>query len=201
MHKPTIIAICGKSATGKDTLAKSFCRLLHYRGINANLIVSDTTRPIRDYERHGIDYNFLMNKEFRNKIKQKRYLEYARFNGWLYGTDIEAIHPYKINIGVFNLAGISRLAHCQDRYNVICIYLNCNVLIRLFRSIIREKHFKLEFLRRIWVDYKDFKTIIYLLQQFPENYIFDTYDRSAAVIADRVINRLQFQKIIPYNKL
>ena len=63
---PVIIAICGKSASGKDTLAKAFIE----GGYGFTNIVSDTTRPPRKGERDGIDYNFLSVEKFQKKQKK-----------------------------------------------------------------------------------------------------------------------------------
>jgi guanylate kinase len=79
--KPIIIAICGKSATGKDTLSRCLVSNLKHRGYAAQIIVSDTTRPPRENEVDGVDYNFLTNKQFYDKIDSCQYLEYSKFNG------------------------------------------------------------------------------------------------------------------------
>ena len=63
-NKYTIIAIMGKSGSGKDTLCKALFKEPAF--LDANLIVSCTTRPIRDYETDGIDYHFLTTEEFTN---------------------------------------------------------------------------------------------------------------------------------------
>ena len=86
MSKPVIVAICGKSATGKDTLAKLLYNDLNRQGIAANLIISDTTRELRDNETKGVDYNFLDKITFLQKAINKEYLEYTKFRGWYYGT-------------------------------------------------------------------------------------------------------------------
>ena len=50
----------GKAGSGKDTLLKT---LLQTSPFNmANPIISCTTRPIRDYEKDGVDYHFLTNE-------------------------------------------------------------------------------------------------------------------------------------------
>ena len=57
MNKYTIIAIMGKAGSGKDTLCKALLNEPEF--LTARPIVSCTTRPIRDYEKDGIDYHFL----------------------------------------------------------------------------------------------------------------------------------------------
>ena len=53
----------GKSASGKDYFLK---KLIRHK---IQPIISYTTRPIRDNETNGIDYNFVTNKEFKDLIK------------------------------------------------------------------------------------------------------------------------------------
>ena len=87
--------------------------------IPANMIVSDTTRPPRIYEENGLDYNFLSETEFHNKINYDKYLEYSYFNGWFYGTDYDTIDINSVNIGIFNIDGISSIAAHQDKYEML----------------------------------------------------------------------------------
>ena len=56
IEKPVIVAICGKSAVGKDTLARFLVSFFASFGFFTNKIVSVTTRPHREGERNGVDY-------------------------------------------------------------------------------------------------------------------------------------------------
>ena len=152
--KPIIIAICGKSATGKDTLAKLLAGNANYP---TQKILSDTTRPQRETERDGIDYNFIEDHEFAEKIHSEHYLEWSKFNNWFYGTPKNRIYPDYINIGIFNAGGMKNLStHFLNKYQIIPIYLEEPIFERINRSIAREGKFKLEHLRRALVDSKDF---------------------------------------------
>ncbi len=54
--------------------------------------VSATTRPRRgDSEVDGRDYHFLSEDEFRRWVDEGRFLEWASFSGYLYGTPKEAV--------------------------------------------------------------------------------------------------------------
>ena len=65
--------------------------------------------------------------EFHNKINYEKYLEYSSFNGWFYGTSSESIDYNAVNIGIFNIDGISNIAAYQNEYEIICVYLECNI--------------------------------------------------------------------------
>lgn len=200
--KPVIIAICGKSASGKDTFAAWLLSMLKAINIPTNIIVSDTTRPPRRDEQDGIDYHFLNENEFHNKINLGQYLEYSNFNGWFYGTDKQTILENSVNIGIFNVDGISSLAMYANEFEIICVYLKCSLYRRLKRSVDREGRFKTEYLRRAKADYYDFKKIKEILMRFPNLFVYDSYKTSVVAMADHVIYRLKMKNLLPsYNKL
>ena len=51
-----------------------------------NISISDTTRPPRDNETNGRDYNFIKKNEFESKIKNNEYIEHANVFGNYYGS-------------------------------------------------------------------------------------------------------------------
>ena len=200
-NRPIIIAICGKSATGKDTLANWLLSMLRVSNIPANMIISDTTRMPRIFEKDGVDYNFLTEDEFCYKINNGNYLEYSSFNGWFYGTDKQSIISNSINIGVFNVDGMSSLANYQPDFEVICVYLKCGLIHRLIRSYDRERKIKIEYIRRVYTDYCDFKNIKNTLKCFPGQFIFDSQRTPTVLMVDRIMWRLKMKNLLPrYNK-
>lgn len=169
--KPAIIAICGAAASGKDTL------LYHLApALGATKIVSDTTRPKRPGEYEGIDYHYISVTQFANSIEDNKYLEYSVFRHWFYGTPKDAICG-KVNIGVFNMSGILSLLEYQDDYNIYPILLKTNPIVRLKRYIRRDKKFRLECLRRLWVDFEQFADAESLLEyKVPQHLVLKNFD-------------------------
>jgi guanylate kinase len=79
---PKVFVITGPSGVGKGTLIK---RLLE-RVPELALSVSATTRPPREGEEDGVDYHFLTEEEFQDRIEAKDFLEFATYSGNHYGT-------------------------------------------------------------------------------------------------------------------
>lgn len=157
MNKPVIVAICGKSAAGKDTLAKRLYFTLKDNGIPSKILVSDTTRFPRTNEQIDEDYYFITQREFENKIANKLYLEYTKFRGWYYGLDKRNISQNVINIAVFDAQGIYNLSKLKNEYTIFPVYIAAPFFERIRRSINREGKFKIEYIRRAICDWKDFK--------------------------------------------
>lgn len=172
-----VLAICGKSCAGKDTLARWLTKYLINCGYSVNNVRSDTTRPKRVNEFNGVDYTFISNKAFEHRIKDGRYLEYARFKGWYYGIPKENIKEGMINIVVVNPAGLENLQYQQHKMTVLPVYLKASTLTRLRRSIERENEFKLEYIRRLITDQFDFFRINKKLDGFNNTIVMSKYDQ------------------------
>ncbi len=80
--KKLIIVISSPSGAGKS----SICKKLLKDDPQLNISISDTTRPPRDNETHGTDYNFIDKNEFMRRIKNNEYIEYANVFGNYYGS-------------------------------------------------------------------------------------------------------------------
>ncbi len=79
-----LCVVSGPSGSGKTTL----CRRLADSVPDCVYSVSCTTRPPREGETDGVDYHFLSNAEFEEKIAAGELLEYAQVHagGRYYGT-------------------------------------------------------------------------------------------------------------------
>ncbi len=74
--------ISGPSGVGKSTI----CKELIKAGRNICLSVSVTTRPKSTTETNGVDYWFVSEEEFQQRLSKGLLLEHARVFGNLYGT-------------------------------------------------------------------------------------------------------------------
>lgn len=194
-NKPLIVAICGKSAAGKDTLAKELTVELRNQGWKVNRLVSDTSRPPRTGEIADIDYHFISRKSFEDNIQYNKYLEYSEFNGWYYGTEEASLQEDVINIGVFNAKGIQSLEQFQEMVDVVPVYIQVGFLERMRRSYNRENKFRLEYLKRAWRDFKDFKCIKdFIGCNFANYLVLETDSLNEQIL--RVIRELKQQRLI-----
>ena len=76
-----LVVISGPSGAGKT----SVCRALKQRA-DVEFSVSATTRAMRAGERDGVDYWFLSREDFQRRLAENQLLEWATYNGNLYGT-------------------------------------------------------------------------------------------------------------------
>ena len=78
-----IILITAPSGSGKTSIVKYLMSKIPDLAFS----ISATTRPIRKNERDGVDYHFLSEEEFRDKIHKKEFLEWEMvYEGKYYGT-------------------------------------------------------------------------------------------------------------------
>ena len=77
-----LIIISSPSGAGKTSVCKKI--LENNKGISIS--ISDTTRPARNNEVDGIDYNFISSIEFDERIKKNLYIEYAKVFNNYYGS-------------------------------------------------------------------------------------------------------------------
>jgi len=77
-----LFVITGPSGCGKSTLIRKVRRSLG----DLEFSVSHTTRAPRPSEKDGLDYHFVAEKTFERMAREKRFIEWARVHGHLYGT-------------------------------------------------------------------------------------------------------------------
>jgi len=109
-QKGLLMVISGPSGTGKGTLVKHLLK----RNNRIQLSVSATTRNPRTGEVDGVNYFFLKEAEFKEKLEQDEFLEHAEVYGNFYGTP-KAFVENQLNKGQSVLLEIDIVGALQIR--------------------------------------------------------------------------------------
>ena len=172
-----ILAICGESGSGKDTIMQEVLKLRP----DLHEIISCTSRPIREGEREGVNYYYYTPEQFLVKTVNDGMLEYTQFNNWYYGTSKTSVREDVINIGVFNPEGIRKIIARPDT-QVIAVYVRRSPKQRLLGQLTREENPNVsEIIRRAAADEKDFLNLGFY-HYTVENEIYEDIQMSAANI-------------------
>lgn len=152
--KNKVIALIGKSGSGKDTILQKLDE-----ADNVHSIISCTTRPMRQGEIPDYSYHFLTPELFNEYDRSGQLLESTYFKGWHYGTPKYEIKKDKINVGVFNPAGIHSLLKQPD-IDLTVYWITASDKTRLLRQLNREDCPDVaEIIRRYGTDENDFSEI------------------------------------------
>ena len=94
-EKGNLVVISGPSGAGKDSIVNNLKKF--YK--NYWVSVSMTTRDMRPGDVEGVSYFFIDNDTFEKRIQENKFLEYAKYNGYYYGTPKDKILD-KLNQGI-----------------------------------------------------------------------------------------------------
>ena len=178
-----IIVLIGEAGSGKDSLMQGVLQ----ENPNLHEIVSYTTRPPREGEIDGINYNFISGEKFGDKVVNGEMIEAACFNGWFYGTGYASLRSDCINIGVFNPTGVESLLTAQD-VEILVFYVRASDKERLLRQLNREENPDvMEIIRRFKTDMIDFEHLDFDYIEL-ENNRLDDFDRNVAIITAKAAN-------------
>lgn len=145
LHKPKIIAIIGKAGSGKSTMAKK----IEKHNEEFYLSIQDTTRPIRDYEQDGLDYNFISIEEFKEKAHIEDYLVKG---SWNYGYSVDELKGSHSILVVNPTSYIQVLDYAEkNNYETISFYIAVPWQERVKRMIDRGDELS-EIYRRVTDD-------------------------------------------------
>lgn len=140
------IVLVGAGASGKDFLKKK----LREAGMNCD--VSYTSRPKRNNEINGVDYNFISKEEFEIMIVNGELNQWNKFgNGHYYGTSNHSLDVNDVFVLTPNKIATMPL---DIRKGFFVIFLDIPEHVRLERLLERGDHNEAE--RRIFADREDF---------------------------------------------
>jgi guanylate kinase len=89
-NQQKIIIITAPSGAGKTSITRHLLKLYANR---LAFSISAATRPARGNERNGVDYYFMSQEEFTNKIQHEEFIEWEMvYEGKYYGTLKSELH-------------------------------------------------------------------------------------------------------------
>lgn len=86
-REPSLLVVSGPSGVGKGTVVKAL--LLEHPSLC--LSISLTTRAPRAGEENGVHYHFVTRDQFMQRVAAGDLLEWAEYNGQLYGTSKQVV--------------------------------------------------------------------------------------------------------------
>ena len=159
-----LFCIMGKSASGKDTL---FHRLVEDRELDLKMVVSYTTRPMRENESEGVQYHFVTPSDLEEYEKMGKVIEcraYHTIHGiWNYFTLDDGqidLSGKQNSIIIGTLESYRQIRDYFGKEKVVPIYIEVEDGLRLSRALERERMQAVpkyaEMCRRFLADSEDF---------------------------------------------
>lgn len=149
-----LLVLTGKTASGKDTVASK----LLLRFPNFKKVITTTSRLPRPGETQGVDYNFISESEFKQKITSGDFIEYVEYGGNLYGTEKSQITNADLiwRIDPSRAGQIRQLI--KDKLVVIYLTVDDNEVIKRLqkRGLSQgEIEKRMDDDQKFWQEYKD----------------------------------------------
>ena len=117
--KPIILAIVGPSGCGKTTMAEMLKQTM-----NIPVIVSYTTRPMRENEKDGVEHYFVTEEQMPHKNQM---LAYTKFGGYHYWAQLNQIPQTGACSYVIDERGLIKMMdEFDNQYEIIPILIKRN---------------------------------------------------------------------------
>lgn len=188
-----LYVIIGKSSTGKDTIYR---RLISDKELKLQTITTYTTRPAREGETDGKEYNFVSESEMNRLEHEGRVIERRTYNTvygeWNYFT----VDDGKINLRdehyliIGTLESFEKIRNYFGKDMVVPLYIDVEDGERLSRALAREKAQTIpkyaEMCRRYLADEEDFS--VDKLTKLGINKVFnnDNVDKCAGELIEEI---------------
>ncbi len=127
-----MLALIGESASGKSTIQNILCDNYGFKKI-----ITYTTRPKREGEYDGVDYYFITQEDYEEKLKNNFFFENATYNGWNYGTarkDVEGNTDNKVI--VLTPSGLRKFKS-NRKIDIFSVYINVDRKSRIIKILNR----------------------------------------------------------------
>lgn len=126
-----MLILVGESGSGKSTMQKELVNNFGYK-----TAILSTTRPKRENEVDGIDYNFLSEKSFEEISNEGYFMSARKYNDWWYGIPKPLDDPDNYVI-VATPADMRYIKKTSGIKNIYIVYINVPRRDRIIKSLIR----------------------------------------------------------------
>lgn len=174
MSRNFIIALLGKSSSGKDSIARYLSNQLGFK-----YVISTTSRPMRSNEQQDVDYHFINENTFKALKDLDKFIEYRYYDTiqdnepsrWHYGIERSEIDLSKSSaVAVVDIQGLNDLTKEFGSENILSFYIDVPYEVRKVRAIARDRNFEEdEFERRNISDDKQFQDVEKLVDKVIKN--------------------------------
>lgn len=179
-----MICLLGYSASGKDTILHELMKMGYIP------LISYTTRKPRHYEQNHVDYHFITNADFIDKLDSNFFAEKTSYNTIdgkaYYGSAFDDISDDKVCI--VNPDGLSQL-QCHDGLNIASFYIDVPKRI-LIKRLKKRGDKRKEYRRRLKRDRIDFKRI-----ENKVDFVIDGMFNSPHVLALEIIEKARLKNL------
>lgn len=141
-----LITIIGPSGAGKDTAARILSELT-----NIPVLVSYTTRPMREGEENGREHHFVCECD----APRDAMLAYTQYGGYEYWTELLQIQSSAIY--VIDEEGLRDLRQRFPGIKIISIYITASKLVRMKRGVTFERISRDDMREQFPLDYYDYR--------------------------------------------
>lgn len=146
-----LLILIGKSGSGKDAVLQ---KLVEEYGFDR--IVSNTTRPMRDGEQDGVNYNYITKKQFLGGVERDEYIEYRSYNTvfdgkadtWYYGSPKMQLDTGKNSVAILDVQGAQDFISYYGKDNCCVIEVSVPNALREQRARERGSFSESEWRRR-----------------------------------------------------
>lgn len=134
----TIFIISSPSWWGKWTLFKNF--LNENPNFPIKKMITTTTRDIREWEINWVEYNFISKEEFRKKIKEWFFIEYANVHDniywWSYNSLEKILKEWKNILREIDTQWMQTVKNkLKNKYKIVTIFIKAKNLETIIQRI------------------------------------------------------------------
>lgn len=126
-----MLILVGESGSGKSTIQKELVNNFGYK-----TAILSTTRPKRENEVDGVDYNFLTMKAFKETYDAGYFLSARKYKDWWYGIPEPRGNPDNYVI-VATPADIRYIKKTSYIKNIYTVYISVPRRDRLIKGLLR----------------------------------------------------------------